>query len=140
MLQKGKNKQYLEYLVDKKRDTEINELLQATRKELKELYKIKVSDKEKRENKKLVFLKMQKKYHQLKKSWNGYSAYDLWMKQDLNNAHLLLIATYHGLVPTFQSMLKKENNNLKRFYGAVKRFSELNKEERMLQLKQLARK
>ena len=139
MLKNSKDKEYQEYLVDKKRDTEINDLLQAMREELKELYKTKESDKEKRENKKLVFLKMQKQYQQLKKSWNGYSAYDHWMQQGLNNAHLLLISTYHELVPTLQIVLKKENNNLRRFYRAVEKLGEKNKEERKYQLKQLAK-
>lgn len=139
MLKSGKAKQYQAYLRNKKRDTEINDLLQATREELKELYKIKENDKEKRENKKHIFLKMKKKYQQLKNSWNGYSAYDLWMKQGLNNAHLLLISTYHELVPTFQTVLKKENNNLKKFYRAVEKLGENNKKERKNQLKQLAK-
>ena len=139
MLKSGKEKEYQEYLRNKKRDTEINDLLQATRKELKELYKTKENDKEKRENKKLVFLKMQNNYQQLKESWNGYAGYDPWMKQGLNNAHLLLISTYHELVPTFQAVLKKENNNLRSFYSAVEKLGEKNKEERKNQLKQIAK-
>ena len=139
MLKSGKEKEHQAHLRNKKRDTEINNLLQATREELKELYKIKESDKEKRENKKHAFLKMQNKYQQLKESWNGYNAYDHWMKQGLNNAHLLLISTYHELVPTFQAVLKKENNNLKSFYRAVEKLGENNKEERKNRLKQIAK-
>lgn len=139
MLKNGKDKQYQEYLRNKKRDTEINDLLQATRDELKELYKTKASGKEKRKYKKYVFLKMQRKYQKLKDSWNGYSAYDLWMKQEINNAHLLLISTYHELVPTFQAVLKQENNNLKKFYHAVEKIGEKNKKERKKQLKQIAK-
>lgn len=82
---------------------------------------------------------MQRKYQKLKDSWNGYSAYDLWMKQEINNAHLLLISTYHELVPTFQAVLKQENNNLKKFYHAVEKIGEKNKKERKKQLKQIAK-
>ena len=83
---------------------------------------------------------MQKQYRTLKNSWGGYSAYDPWMKQGLNNSHLLLIATYHDLVPTFKSMLESENYNLKSFYAAVKKYGELNKKDRNIQLKQLAKR
>lgn len=140
MEKNGKNKQYQEYLINKKRDSEINQLLQEAREKLKQLYKTKVSEKEKRQKKILAFSLMQKKYSQLKKSWGGYNAYDHWMKQELNNAHLLLISTYHDLVPTFKAMLKKENYNLKNFYSAVEKYGALDKEERKYQLKQLANK
>jgi len=58
----------------------------------------------------------------MKISWDSYNAYDKWMAQKLNNSHLLLIATYHDLVPTFEAMLKKENDDLKKFYGAGEQF------------------
>ena len=83
---------------------------------------------------------MQKQYGMLKKSWGGYSAYDAWMEQGLNNSHLLLISTYHDLVPSFKSMLENENYDLKSFYAAVKEYGELNKKDRSLQLKQIAQK
>ena len=140
MIAKDEGEKYQEYLVDKKRDSEINQLLQETREKLKKLYKTKVSKEEKRQQKKAVFSLMQKQYGALKKSWGGYSAYDAWMKQELNNSHLLLIATYHDLVPTFKSMLENENNNLKRFYASVKKYGELDKKDRNVQLKQLAKK
>lgn len=137
MEKNGKNKEYQEYLINKKRDSEINQLLQETREKLKQMYKTKVSEKEKRQKKVLAFSLMQKKYSQLKKSWGGYKAYDHWMKQELNNAHLLLIATYYDLVPTFKAMLKKENYNLKNFYSVVEKYGVLEKKERKHQLKQL---
>ena len=83
---------------------------------------------------------IQKKYTELKNAWGGYNAYDHWMKQELNNAHLLLISTYHELVPTFKAILKKENYNLKNFYSAVEKYGALDKEERKYQLKQLVNK
>ena len=139
MAKKGKSKQYDQYRVNKKRDAELNALLQETREELKLLYKTKISEKEKRQEKKLIFSLMQKKYQRLKKAWSDYTVYDKWMSQELNNAHLLLIATYHNLVPAFKAMLKKENNNLKKFYIAVEQLGQLDKEKRKNQLKQLVK-
>ena len=137
LAKKGKQHQYEEYLINKKRDAQLNSLLQETRDELKTLYKTKINEIEKRRAKKAVFSHMQIKYYQLKKSWNGYKAYDKWMEQELNNSHLLLIATYHDLVPTFKAMLKNENNDLGNFYIAVDKYGQLDKEKRKLQLKQI---
>ena len=135
----GKDDQYREYIINKKRDREINQLLQETRNKLKQMYKTDVSEKEKRQNKKLIFSSMQKEYTQLKKLWGGYNAYDQWMQQELNNAHLMLISTYHDLVPTFKNILKKENYNLSKFYSAVERYGSLNKKDRNIKLIQTVR-
>jgi predicted aminopeptidase len=131
---KGREESYQKYLIDKKRDAELNGLLKQTREELKKLYARKLSDEDKRAAKQQVFTMMQKKYRQLKKSWRGYNAYDKWMQQDLNNAHLLLISTYHDMVPMFQAMLVNENNNLKKFYRAVEELGSLEKAQRMKKL------
>lgn len=140
MTKSGKTKQYKEHLLDKERDVELNQLLQTTRDNLKVLYDSNISTEEKRTGKKRLFSLMQKNYQQLKKSWGGYAAYDKWMGQDLNNSHLLLISTYHELVPVFKVMLKKENNNLKKFYLAVEKLGEFDKKARKNKLIKLAQK
>ena len=63
-----------------------------------------------------------------------------WMNQKLNNAHLLLISTYHDLVPTFNAMLKEENYNLKNFYLAVEKYGALDKDKRAKKLNLLVQK
>jgi len=139
LLNKGQHDQYQAYLLDKKRDSELNQLLQVTREKLKQLYKSKKSVVEKRREKKYIFAFMQKKYSQLKKSWNGYNAYDKWMSQELNNSHLLLIATYHDLVPFFKNLLIEQNNKLPNFYAAVRELGELDKEVRKTKYHQINR-
>lgn len=134
MKKKGESDQYEKYLRNKKRDSQLNQLLQETRDNLKKLYKTKISDKEKRLAKKEEFALMQKKYQKLKKSWGGYNVYDKWMNEGLNNSHLLLIATYHDLVPTFNAMLKNESYDLKKFYIAVEQYGKLDKEKRTQKL------
>ncbi len=135
----GDDARYTEYLLNKKRDTQLNQLLQDTRNRLKDLYKIDLTEAVKRKTKKQIFVSMKSKYDQLKKKWGGYNAFDKWMSQDFNNSHLLLIATYHDLVPMFKAILKKEKYNLKRFYIAVEKLGAKNKEERKSELKQLAK-
>lgn len=130
MQQNGDNKQYQAYLLDKKRDSELNQLLQGTRDRLNNVYKADLSAKDKKEAKGKIFHLLQVQYKELKKSWSGYNVYDKWMGQDLNNAHLLLISTYHELVPVFTSLLQSENYDLKRFYHRVKQYGAKGKIER----------
>lgn len=137
MQRKNQQQQYEDYLSDKKRNSQINHLLQMTRDKLKALYQNELTTEQKREAKKQIFALMQKQYQGLKKSWGGYAAYDKWMQQDLNNAHLLLIATYHDLVPVFQAILKNENHDLEKFYLAVEQYGKLDKQTRSRQLEQL---
>ncbi|MDH5600098.1 MAG: aminopeptidase [Gammaproteobacteria bacterium] len=138
LISRGKQESYQQYLDDKKRDMELNLLLKQTRQRLKAVYQRKLDDEEKRAAKKIVFKQMQEKYQHLKKSWGGYNAYDKWMKQELNNAHLLLIATYHDLVPMFQTMLSKEKHDLKNFYTAVEQLGSLDKLQRTKKLNSIA--
>lgn len=135
MKDEKKNKEFAEYLRDKQRDQQLNQLLKATREKLEKLYQTKLSDEEKRQRKQKVFTELNNNYQQVKKSWNGHNAFDKWMNQGLNNAHLLLIATYNELVPVFKQILKQQNNDLKAFYAAVEKYGELDKVSRDKKLK-----
>ena len=126
----GNVEKYKNYLLNKERENQLNQLLRTTREKLDYLYKSDVGSEKKRAAKKEIFSQMQNEYQQLKKSWKGYNAYDGWMNQNLNNAHLLLIATYNDLVPTFKAMLQNEKNDLKHFYRAVEKLAKLDKEKR----------
>lgn len=137
LLTNGQQKQYQTYLLDKKRDSKLNQLFLNTRKQLKQLYKTNKNSEEKRQGKKQIFAAMKEHYKQLKKSWHGYNVYDQWMNQQLNNSHLLLIATYHDLVPFFKNLLRDENNNLSSFYIAVNQLGELDKKERIKKYSQI---
>jgi hypothetical protein len=73
---------------------------------------------------------MKDEYGKLKASWDGYPGYDRFFAQDLGNAHFASIATYTQLVPAFEVLLAREDNNLPRFYAEVKALAALPKAER----------
>ncbi|MFV2061021.1 MAG: aminopeptidase, partial [Gammaproteobacteria bacterium] len=128
----SKNKLYQQYLQSRQREIEFKHLLKTTQVKLEQLFKSELfKNSNDQENlKKQIFSQLQINYQQLKKSWQNYSGYDRWMKRDLNNAHLALIATYHDKVPVFQAILKSTNNNLKQFYQEVKIISEMTESNR----------
>lgn len=114
-----------EYEQQLKRKNDFNQLLFATRKKLKELYENQqLTVDVKQQEKELVFKQLNTDYELLKQKWGGYDGYDNWMSNELNNAHMALIATYHKLVPKFKKVLADKQNNLKLFYAAIENLGE----------------
>jgi hypothetical protein len=60
----------------------------------------------------------------------GFTGYDNWFAQPLNNAQLNTVATYYDLVPAFQQLLQHNNGDLEKFYLEVRRLGKLPKMER----------
>ena len=89
---------------------------------------------EKRRDKAAEFENLKAEYRLLKKQWGGYSGYDGWFNQKMNNAQLLTVATYNDLVPAFLNLLKSCNDNLKTFYETCKSLAKKSKKERRADL------
>ncbi|HSQ83738.1 MAG TPA: aminopeptidase [Desulfobacterales bacterium] len=106
------------------------ELVMKYRKELETLYAKNLPIPEKRQAKAAVFEKLKDDYRLLKQHWNGYSGYDFWMYQKMNNAKLISVSTYNDLVPAFLELLKTCNNDLKVFYKKCQDLSKKSKKER----------
>ncbi len=125
-------KSYQDYLVLQKRELEFKQLLKSTQQQLQDLFNsdtFKTSNKQKL-LKAAVYNELQQNYRALKKSWQGYAGYDAWMKRDLNNAHLALVATYYDKVPAFQAILRSVNNNIENYYQTVEEIGGLSEPER----------
>jgi len=118
------------YLASKDRKEAFHALLAEGRAELQALYASALSDEEKLRRKHQVFARLRERYGVLKQSWNGYTGYDAWMAQELNNAHLALAATYHELVPAFSALLHASGNDLATFYRAAAELAELPRAKR----------
>ena len=126
----NKRQQMKEYLLANKRKKEFNLLLQETRSKLIHIYRGNEQESIKEERKMNIFSELKKNYKNLKNHWQGYSGYDEWMTQDLNNAHLAIVATYHDLVPVFKKILKNNNYDLVTFYKKAEKLSIQTKSER----------
>jgi predicted aminopeptidase len=46
--------------------------------------------------------------------------YDAWIAEGLNNAQLASVGTYYDCVPGFERLLRRENDDLPRFYAAAR--------------------
>ncbi len=132
---KGNMAAYEAYLQKNQRRAEFNQLLQHTQLRLKQIYASEKNLEKVRRQKQLMFDELQFEYARLKQqNWHNDTRYDNWMAQPLNNAHLALVATYHELVPAFQSHLKNLQFDLPKFYQQMEQLARLPKAERRSRL------
>jgi predicted aminopeptidase len=102
---------------------------------LEAAYSADAPDEEKRRQKAAILAALQEQYRRIKtQRWSGFSGYDRWFGQNINNATLASIGIYTRLVPPFEALLARHDNDLPRFYEAVKALAKLPAEERQAQL------
>jgi predicted aminopeptidase len=112
------------------------ELVQRYRERLAALYASDAPAQSKREQKARTFDEMRAEYDRLRQSWGGYSGYDWWFAQPLNNAQLASVSIYTQLVPAFQRLLVDNGGDLPRFYAAAKKLAKLSEAQRWAALQQ----
>ena len=114
---------------------DFSRLVLKYRDRLQSLYESNLSSVEKLRSKAQVLSELQDEYQRIKQGqWNGYSGYDRWFGQDINNATLASIGLYNRLVPAFLALLAKTGDVLPRFYAEVKQLAALPKDERQSRL------
>lgn len=94
-------------------------LLRRARGELAQVYAAGGEPAARRTAKAMVLAQLRTDYAVLKASWGGWAGYDRFFAQDLGNAHLASVATYHDLVPGFLALLEASGGDLPRFYDAA---------------------
>jgi predicted aminopeptidase len=126
----GSEEERLAYARFRQRQNDFVGLVTRTRDELQALYGQPLSVTEMRARKTAIQAQLRQQFQQLKKQWGGYSGYDAWFAQDLNNAQLAAVTTYGDHVPAFQRLLAEQGGDMAAFYRACARLGELSKEKR----------
>jgi len=98
------------------------ELLLETRAELEALYATALPADELRKSKQAGFEALEKRYARFRQVV-GDQRFDAWMDQDLNNAHLALLATYEAGADAFADLLAEYDGDFERFHRAVERLA-----------------
>ncbi len=123
---------------EEQRDEALIELLIRHRNELQALYARRdLDDATKRARKKERFDALAADYAALRASWRGDTSYDRWMNEDMNNAKLASVATYHELVPGFLALFAQSGHSFDEFYRRVEAMTKETKEARVSGLKAL---
>lgn len=116
---------YVRYQQDYARQVALHELLLATRRRLANLYVRQLDPATMRREKARILAGLKQQYRRLRRSWQGERSYDAWMAQDLNNAHLALVATYHQWVPALRILLRNCDDHLACFYEQAQALARL---------------
>lgn len=119
LAQWGEAREREQYAADRRRQYEFSQLVTTSRQSLAALYASTQSDTEKRANKQRILMELRAHYQELKRSWNGYTGYDRWFEQDLNNAKLAGHSAYHHWTPAFIALFEQEGRDFPAFYRAA---------------------
>lgn len=134
----GTTQAIIEYQHARQRRQAFIKLVLATYYQLQQLYHQPWSPTKLTAAKQAVFDTLRTQYMVLKNEhWQGYSGYDDWFAQDLNNAKLLAVVTYQDFVPALQILLAQQQGNLSQFYQQVANLGHLPLEQRHAYLRQL---
>ena len=125
------------FAIQQQRKAQFRQLVADCRDKLRTLYAESQPADAKLQGKVDLIDDMKRRYVDLKTSWGGYSGYDPWFSQPLNNATLGSVSLYTKWVPAFQALLEQEGGDLSRFYRRVAVLAELAKAERAVALDQL---
>ncbi len=128
---------YKDYLRSHRRQAAFSALVMKYRRQLDLLYKKKIPPDVKRYRKALIIADLRSAYQQLKQQWQGFSGYDRWFREPINNAKINTVSTYHALVPAFQHMIRLNQGNLEQFYHTCQDLAKLPKMERLRKLRKI---
>jgi predicted aminopeptidase len=115
----------------KKIKTIFIKLVLEHRQHLQTLFSTNISDADKRIGKLRLSDKLHKQFLQLKTATPELNRYDLWFKQQPNNAQLATVSVYTQWLPAFQSLLVQQNGDMNQFFEVVKEISKLPQNERV---------
>ena len=97
-----------------------NDLLSRYKKHLGALYLRDLENIDKRHEKAMIFIELEKEYQHIKdQQWAGKGWYDRWFERPVNNARLASFSTYYERVTDFEALLIDCDNDLPRFYKTL---------------------
>lgn len=130
----GTHGQRSAFEAEQQRRAAFTALVLRCRERLEELFASGDSDAGKRAAKARIFGELRQEFARLKAADEGFSRYDRWFAQRINNAHLASVATYTQLVPAFRALLAQQNGDMGRFYEAVRELGRQPEAERASRL------
>ena len=123
-----------EYRENRARASAFSLLVGETRGHLVQLYGSELPRAEMRLAKEQQFELLRSAYEVQKAGWGGYSGYDRWFDQGLNNARLVPVATYRRFVPAFRALFRDAGGNFEAFYRRCDELAGMPIDERHEQL------
>ncbi|MGH8614774.1 MAG: aminopeptidase [Gammaproteobacteria bacterium] len=136
---KGHKREWMEFEREQAREAEFIALARDTRAKLASIYASDLDLHDKRNAKSAALDEMRQTYRCFKARWNGYSGYDEWMAEDLNNAKFASLLTYHEHTKAFETLFENVDTDLPRFYELARAVGKLDPKQRLNCLQDIAR-
>lgn len=128
---KGDPTVYEQFVQRQQRHKQFTELVIEYRAKLHDLYQSNLTPDQKLEQKTEIIAALRQAYEVIKtEQWQGYRGYDRWFSEDINNAKLVTIATYHSYVPKLAEKLNALEGNMEAFYAWCEEIGKLSNSER----------
>ena len=125
------------YDAECKRENTFVGLVLKTRAALGKLYQTDLSIDAMRKRKASILQELKTQLLALHAKDPEYSGLARWAERPINNANLAAIAVYYRQVPVFELLLKKNGDDLEKYFAEVKSLSKLAKEERIRKMESL---
>ena len=125
------------YRHQRRLEKEFTQLLGNLRQQLTDLYNQPLCSDCKRQKKARLLVAFLADYDRWKTDRGNNPGYDAWVREQLNNAKLASVNTYHHRAASFRILFARQGNDFKRFYQAAKEISELPEEKRTERLQSL---
>jgi predicted aminopeptidase len=123
------------FRAEQQRERALVSMLTATRTRLEQLYASPLPRHEMVVRKAQVFTQLSTDIRALERRQGvTYPLYEEWIAAGLNNARLASVATYFDCVPGFMRLLREQDDDLPRFYGAARKLAEQPRSERHARL------
>jgi predicted aminopeptidase len=119
------------------REEDFSKLLGNLRQQLAALYRQPLCSDCKRQKKARLLASFIADYDRWKKDRDNDCGYDGWVTDQLNNAKLASVNTYHRMVASFRALFAQQGNDFGRFYKAAHEISEFPANERIIRLQYL---
>jgi predicted aminopeptidase len=118
---RGEGMRIAAYRADMTQQEELVQMFSRARARLSTLYAQHMPQDEMRARKAAIFHELGSQIQALERRYGArYTLYDEWIAAGLNNAHLASVATYYDCVPGFRRLLQQQDDDLTRFYAAVR--------------------
>ena len=135
LAQRGAGARIAAYRAELTEQQQLVQLFARTRASLSTLYAQHIPQDEMRARKAATFYALGSDIQALeRRDGSRFTLYDAWIAAGLNNAHLASVATYYDCVPGFRRLLKQQDDDLPRFYAAVRQLARQPRAARHAQL------
>ena len=101
------------------RRSQFYDRIEDAREELTALYASGLPTGEIRKRKAAIFQDLRERFRELRRRWGGRGL-ESWLNEDINNAHLVALTTYHHHVPVFHRLLAECQGDLDLFFRRAK--------------------